>query len=159
MRTNETIDLSIIEEITRRNTGKPGALITILQEVQDELGYLPEIAMERISELSNIPASKIYGVVTFYSQFSLTPKGKYVIKVCEGTACHVSGAQNLKEAISLHLNIPNNGTTEDNLFTLESVACLGCCSLAPAVMINEKVYGRLDSKKIIKIIDEYKGRE
>ena len=156
---NDRIDFDRIDEIVNKNMGKPGALITILQEVQDVIGYLPEKVLERISEKSGVPASKIFGVVTFYAQFSMEKKGKYLIRICEGTACHVSGASDIMAAICEKLGINEGETTNDSLFTVESVACLGCCSLAPAIMVNDKVYGRLTPTKVAEIIDEYRRRE
>jgi len=137
MNNDEKIDLKIIDSITEKNMGKPGALMTILQEVQEELGFLPEIVLEKISDNTGIPASKIFGVVTFYSQFSMIKKGKYLVRICEGTACHVSGAPDIMQSVCDTLGIKEGETTDDKLFTVEAVACLGCCSLAPAIMVND----------------------
>jgi len=136
--------------------GELGALIPLLQSAQDTYGYIPESAMDQISEIVGIAPADIYGVITFYSQFRLKPLGKYVIKVCDGTACHVNGSRNLENTIQDTLGITDDETTEDGLFTLQKVACLGCCSLAPAVMINDETFGRLNSKKLQKLLREYK---
>lgn len=139
--------------------GELGALIPLLQSAQDTYGYIPESAIDHISEIVGIAPADIYGVITFYSQFRLKPLGKYVIKVCDGTACHVNNSKNLINTIQDSLHITNEETTDDGLFTLQTVACLGCCSLAPAVMINEETYGRLTSKKLQKLLKEYQRKE
>lgn len=130
-------------------------VIPLLQEIQSRRGYLPEDMIEAVADQAGIPASEIYGVATFYSQFRFTPMGKNLIKVCKGTACHVSGAEVLFSVLSEELGIGDGETTEDGLFTLGSVACLGCCSLAPVIMIGEKIYGKLTPSKIRKIIKGY----
>lgn len=136
-----------------------GALIPILQQTQDMFGYLPEEAMTYIADNLGITASRVYGVATFYTQFHFKPMGKYVIRICHGTACHVSNADGLDLLIKSKLGIDIGETTGDGLFTVLSVSCLGCCSLAPAVMINDKTYGNLNSDKFGKIIDEYVTNE
>jgi NADH-quinone oxidoreductase E subunit len=133
------------------------AAIPILQKVQEELGYVPLEAMEYIAENTDITGTQIYGVATFFKQFRLKPVGKNIIKVCHGTACHVKGANKITQAISEELNIETGETSSDKLFTLESVACLGCCSLAPVIMINEAVYGNLTPDSTKKIIKEYQS--
>ena len=116
--------------------------IPILQEIQKRKGYIPEPLLQEISALTGIAISGFYGVATFYSQFRFTPLGKHLIKLCNGTACFVSGADVLYDTLCEFLKIKNGETTKDGLFTLETVACLGCCSLAPVVMIGERVYGK-----------------
>ncbi len=138
--------------------GELGALIPLLQSAQDTYGYIPETAIDHISEIVGIPPADIYGVITFYSQFRLKPLGKYIIKVCDGTACHVNGSKNLINTIQDTLGIGHDETTDDGLFTLQTVACLGCCSLAPAIVINEETFGRLNSKKLQKILKEYQKK-
>ncbi|MBP8625759.1 MAG: NADH-quinone oxidoreductase subunit NuoE [Syntrophorhabdaceae bacterium] len=138
--------------------GEEGALIPLLQSAQETYGYIPESAIDYISEVVGIPAAEIYGVITFYSQFRLRPMGKNIIKACDGTACHVNGSTAIIKAIENELQITNNETTEDGLFTLQKVACLGCCSLSPVVMINDEAYGRLTPKKIQQLLDEYRRR-
>ncbi len=135
--------------------GEPEKAIPLLQEIQRRHGYLPEEVLEAVARVTGIPVSDLFGVATFYSQFRFTPSGKYLIKVCKGTACHVAGAEILFSAISDELGIGEGGTTGDQLFSLESVACLGCCSLAPVVMIADKVYGKLTGAKIRKILKGY----
>lgn len=154
------IDLNSIKPIIEKHAGEKGGLIPILNEVQKEIGYLPVEAQEYISDELNIPTSKIYGVVTFYTQFSTKPKGKYVIHACDGTACHVRDSQDIIDKIKDELNLQKeNSTTDDGLFTLETVSCIGACGLAPVVTINEKVYGKLTPEKIREVIEEYKGSE
>jgi NADH-quinone oxidoreductase subunit E len=130
-------------------------MIPVLQEVQEALGYLPIWAIEAIAYGLEIPASQVYGVVTFYAQFRLKPIGKHLCKVCHGTACHVSGATEVSEAILEQLRVVEGATTEDGKFTVESVACLGCCSLAPVIMIDQDTFGRLSPDKARKIVKEF----
>jgi len=132
--------------------GEPGELIPLLQAAQDHYGYIPSHAIEHISAATGIPPSKIYGVITFYNQFRLKPMGKYVIRLCQGTACHVAGAKTLLEVIEDELGIHVDETDENGLFTILTVACIGCCSLAPVMLVNEETYGRLDPKKIRAIL-------
>jgi NADH-quinone oxidoreductase subunit E len=140
--------------------GKGNAsLIPLLQSAQDSYGYVPGQAIHYISKIVGIPASVIYGVITFYSQFRLTPLGKYVIKICQGTACHVNGANKILYAIQNELGISVDETDSSGLFTLQSVACLGCCSLSPVVMINDTTYGSLTPDKIRKILKKYRKND
>ncbi len=136
----------------------PGSLITILQKTQDIYGYLSVDAINYISEMTGIRPAKIYGVATFYSQFRLKPIGKYLIMLCQGTACHVNGSKMIEEAVCEHLGISDGETTEDGIFTLNNVACLGCCSLAPVMMVKsaegDETYGNLTKDKVRKILDE-----
>jgi NADH-quinone oxidoreductase subunit E len=138
--------------------GEKGALIPLLQAAQDTYGFIPETAIDQISEIVGIPAAEIYGVITFYSQFRLKPLGKYLIKICDGTACHVNGSERIAGTIEDELQISGNDTTEDGLFTLQKVACLGCCSLSPVIMINDETYGRLTPKKVQQLLKEYKTK-
>lgn len=133
-----------------------GSLIPLLQSAQDSYGYIPEKVIYYISELVGIPASEIYGVITFYAQFRLKPLGKNLIRICEGTACHVNGAKTIKQSLQDELGISVGETTEDGLFSLESVACLGCCSLAPVMMINNDTHGNLTADKVKKVIKKYR---
>lgn len=133
-----------------------GDLIPILQAAQSEHSYISNEIMNEISEKTNISLSEIYGVVTFYKQFRLTEPGKYTIKVCDGTACHVNDSAIILEKLRELLKIDIGETTSDGFFTLETVACLGCCSLAPAMMVKEKVHGKLTPKLIEEILMEYK---
>ncbi|MCX7876331.1 MAG: NADH-quinone oxidoreductase subunit NuoE [Melioribacteraceae bacterium] len=134
-------------------------LIPLLQDVQDEFGYLPEDQLKQIAEYVGIPFVTVYGVATFYNQFRLTPLGKNVIRVCRGTACHVKNSANILTALETELGIKAGQTTRDKLFTLETVACIGACSIAPVININEEYYGRITVKEIPKILSKYKKEE
>jgi NADH-quinone oxidoreductase subunit E len=136
-----------------------GALIPLLQSAQDSYGYIPEKIIYYISELVNIPAAEIYGVITFYSQFRLKPIGKNLIRICEGTACHVNGAKSVLSTLQDELGISIGETTDDFNFSLVSVACLGCCSLAPVMMINDETFGNLNTDKIKKAIKKFSSKE
>jgi NADH-quinone oxidoreductase subunit E len=142
-----------------RYDGTPGELIPLLQSAQDHFGYIPRRAINYISTVTGVPESEVYGVITFYSQFRLKPMGKYVIRACAGTACHVSGADLIRETIEDELGIEQGETTEDGLFTLNTVACIGCCSLAPVIMINDNTHGRLTPAGVRKVIRKYKRGE
>ena len=143
-----------IDLITKK--GQDGSLIPLLQSAQESYGYIPEKAIYYISELVGIPAADIYGVITFYSQFRLAPLGRNLIRICEGTACHVNGAKSILTVLEDELGIGVDETTEDGEFTLQSVACLGCCSLSPVIMINDETHGSLTQTKLRKIIKSYK---
>ncbi len=134
-------------------------LIPILQDIQDVFGYLPEKSLKEISNHLCIPLSSVYGVATFYNQFRLTPLGKNIIRVCRGTACHVKNSANILIALENELGICAGQTTRDKLFTLETVACIGACSIAPVININDEYYGRVSIKEISKIISKYKKEE
>jgi NADH-quinone oxidoreductase subunit E len=136
--------------------GEMGALIPLLQSAQEAYGYIPESAIDHISEVVEIPGAEIYGVITFYSQFRLKPMGKNIIKICDGTACHVNASTGILKALEDELQIMNNETTDDGLFTLQKVACLGCCSLSPVIMINDDTFGRLTPKKVKELIKEFR---
>lgn len=140
-----------------------GSLITILQKTQDIYGYLSSDVINYISEATGIKPAKIYGVATFYAQFRLKPIGKYLIMLCQGTACHVNGSEIIEEAVCEYLNIKDGETTEDGLFTLNNVACLGCCSLAPVMMIKssdgEETYGNLTKDSVKEILAGIRSRE
>ena len=137
---------------------KDGALIPMLHKAQQEYGYLSQDVQLYISHKLGIPASKVYGVVTFYSLFNTERKGKYRINICMGTACYVRGAENVLRAFEKELNISRTETTKDMLFTLDSVRCIGACGLSPAVMVNDKVYGRVTPDDAKSIVDEYLGK-
>jgi NADH-quinone oxidoreductase subunit E len=143
------------KEIVAPWKGKQGGLIPILQEVQREFGYLPEDALLTISRELKMPKAEIYGVATFYAQFHLKPRGRHIIRVCRGTACHVRGSLQILEKIKQTLGIDENETTEDLRFTLEPVACLGACGLAPVMMVDEDTHGRMTPDKIQSILDRY----
>jgi NADH-quinone oxidoreductase subunit E len=132
--------------------GRPRDLIPLLQAAQDTFGYVPERAMESIAGVTGIPVSEIYGVVTFYKQFRLTPRGKYMLKLCDGTACHVNGAQALEQTIEDALQNHRGQTDKDLLFTLEVVNCVGCCSLAPVLMVEDDTHGSLIPRKVTALL-------
>lgn len=155
----DSVDLTLIDPLIEKYKSKKGNLIPILQGTQNIYGYVPEEAFIKISELTGLKLSEMYGVATFYTQFRLHPVGKHIIKVCHGTACHVQNATAISEAIEDSLEIKDGETTEDRLFTLESVACLGCCSLAPVMMIDDETYGKLTGKQAVKIVKEIKIKE
>jgi NADH-quinone oxidoreductase subunit E len=134
-----------------------GALMGLLQDIQEELGYLPVEALETVSKHLKIPLAHIYGVISFYAQFSLTPRGKNIIKMCMGTACHIRGGQMVLDEIRSYLGLDGKDTTEDNIFSLEVVRCLGTCFLAPVMMIGNKYYGKLTTAKIRKILKSYQS--
>jgi NADH-quinone oxidoreductase subunit E len=142
-----------------RYDGAPGELIPLLQSAQEHFGYIPGRAIKYISAVTGTPEASVYGVITFYSQFRLQPMGRFVIRVCDGTACHVSSSRMLIDAIQDELSIEVGETSSDGLFTLTTVACLGCCSLAPVMMINDDTHGRLTPASVRKIIREIRRRE
>jgi len=139
----------------------PSQVIPLLQYVQEREGYVPEKAIEEISEITGVSVSNIFSVITFYKQFRLRPPGKYILRVCDGTACHVNNARMLLDILNDELKLEGTDTTNDGLFTIMPVACLGCCSLAPVMMVNEDTYGKLTPQKLRKIIRDYqkKGKE
>ena len=150
-------DLSLIEPVLDTYAEVPGSLIAILQETQDLYGYLPIDVMELISQRTGTPIATVIGVATFYAQFRLQPVGKYLIMLCQGTACHVNGSELISAAITDELSIEDGQTTEDGLFSLKHVACLGCCSLSPVMMINGKVYSSLTPDKAKKVLRSLKA--
>jgi NADH:ubiquinone oxidoreductase subunit E len=153
---SKTIDLSGVEKILEKYKGQRGTLIPVLQQVQAGYGYLPEPAINLISERLNMSASEIVGVATFYAQFHLIPRGQHIIRVCCGTACHVKGAQKITEKVGEILDVSVGMTTKDELFTLEEVACLGACSLAPVMMVDEDIHGKLASDTVDTVIKQIK---
>lgn len=146
------VDLTLMARVIDNHKGQAGSLVTVLQKVQDIYGYLPPSVLRHIAEEMEIKPAKVYGVATFYSQFRLKPVGKYLILLCRGTACHVNGSERIETVICQELNIRPGDTTKDGLITLNNVACLGCCSLAPVMMINERVYGPLTPDGALQII-------
>lgn len=132
-----------------------GGIIGALHEVQDTYGYISTTSQKYLSKELNVPLSEIYGIITFYSRFSLTPKGKYNIQVCMGTACYVKGAESVLNRFKERLGIDEGETTPDGKFSLEAVRCIGACGLAPAIVVNKEVYGKMDVKKVDEIVDEY----
>ena len=149
-----TVDLKLIDGVLDEYASVPGSLITILQQTQDIYGYLPKEAIEKISDKTGIATSEIMGVGTFYTQFRFQPVGKYLIMLCQGTACHVNSSELILQTIKDELHIEDGETTEDGLFSLKCVACLGCCSLSPVMMINGETYGSLTPDKTKTILRE-----
>ncbi|HBS10463.1 MAG TPA: NAD(P)H-dependent oxidoreductase subunit E [Firmicutes bacterium] len=150
----EAVD--IIKNICAKYKNEPSPLMLVLSETQKEYGYIPLEVQEIISDELDIPVSEIYGVVTFYSFFSLTPKGRYVIGVCLGTACYVKGGQNILDKFSELLKIKPGQTSDDGLFTLDALRCIGACGIAPAISINGKVFPKVTLSSVKKIIDDYR---
>ncbi|MEG1584505.1 MAG: NADH-quinone oxidoreductase subunit NuoE [Anaerovorax sp.] len=159
----EKPDFSELAPVIDKYGKVQGSLITILQKAQDIYGYLSLDAINYISQQTGIKAAKIYGVATFYTQFRLKPIGKYLIMLCQGTACHVNGSKIIEEAVCEELQIHDGETTADNLFTLNNVACLGCCSLAPVMMVKsvdeDETYGNLTKDSVKDILREIRSRE
>lgn len=155
----EQLSLIVIDAIVHKHNVQPGAVIPVLQEIQESYGYVPPVAIERIAENMGIPASEIYGIVTFYAQFRLEPIGRNLIKVCHGTACHLSGAERIAQALAQATGAIEGETSQDSEFTVERVACLGCCSLAPCIMLNNEVHGQLTPEAINKIISQARKTE
>ena len=147
-------DLSLLKDVLDKYAPIDGSLITILQHAQDIYGYLPTDVLYHIAEKIGLTPAKVMGVATFYSQFRLQPVGKYLIMLCQGTACHVNGSEKIEKAIKDELGISDGETTSDGLFTLKNVACLGCCSLSPVMMINDDTYGSLTPEKAVSIFKE-----
>ena len=156
---NKKSDLSLIKPVLDEYAKIDGSLITILQHAQEIYGYLPVDVLYYIAQRIGESPAKVMGVATFYSQFRLKPVGKYLIMLCQGTACHVNGSQKIESAINEELGIADGETTEDGLFTLKNVACLGCCSLSPVMMINGETYGSLTGDKAKQILRDLKSKE
>lgn len=152
-------DLTLLTDVFQNMQKNGDNLITVLQKAQDIYGYLPTDVLYEIAEKTGNSPAKVMGVATFYTQFRLKKVGKYLILLCKGTACHVNGADSIEKAICEELGISDGDTTEDGLFSLKTVACLGCCSLSPVMMINEETYGSLTPARAVEILREIKGRE
>ena len=148
------IDVGLLEPILLEYQSQKGAVIPILQRAQDIYGYLPEEAMNEIAKKSGLSISQLYGVATFYAQFHLEPRGRHIIHVCDGTACHVSGAPKLVQAVEEEFNLEAGGSDPDYQYTLEIVYCLGSCGLAPIALLNEQVYGNTTPDSLVKQIKE-----
>lgn len=144
--------------IGMRLAGTAEELIPLLQRFQKELGYLPDSALLEIAHLTRLPAATVFGTATFYSQFRLKPVGTFIVKVCRGTACHVKGSSQMLEDIQRYLQVAPGETTQDGLFTLETVACFGSCALAPILVVNETVYGNIDRSRALKLLGEIRAR-
>lgn len=150
--TQDLVDLSLMDDLIEKYKSKKGNMIPLLQGTQAMYGYIPALAFEKLARETGLELSDMYGVATFYAQFRLNPVGKHIIKVCHGTACHVQNASKITEALQEALKVEDGATTDDRLFTLESVACLGCCSLAPVMMIGDNTYGKLTGAEAVKIV-------
>ena len=148
----ELVDLSLIDPIIEKYGKVNGATITILQGVQEEYGYIPSESLTYIAQKTGMKEAKLYGVATFYTQFRMNPVGKNLILLCQGTACHVNGASTIEKAICEELGITEGETTPDKIFTFTNVACLGCCSLAPVMMINGETYAKLTPEKTVEVL-------
>jgi NADH-quinone oxidoreductase subunit E len=153
--TEEVLEAEFLDGVLQLNGYDPENIIMILQDITARYNYLPEVALSYVAKRLNMPISHIFSVATFYKAFSLTPRGKYIINVCTGTACHVRGAEKIKETIEQKLHIHEGETTEDLMFTLDTVRCLGCCALGPVITVNEKSHGGLDRKKTASLIEQY----
>ena len=156
MSEQETLDLEPLNKVIDEFGGKNGTLIPILQKAQDIYGYLPPPVLNHISEKTGVPLSQVYGVVTFYAQFYLTRRGKYIIRQCDGTACHVRGAGKIVEVIEKELGLKAGETTPDYKYTFEVVYCLGSCGLSPVAVIDDRVVGRLVPEKMVQLLRETK---
>jgi len=154
----QEIDLTGANEVIDKYIDMKGALMPVLQGIQDYYGYVPEACVHLVAERLNAYSSQIYGVLTFYAQFHLKPRGRFIFRICMGTACHVKGAGRICDTISDRLGIRHTETTEDLLFTIEEVACLGACGMAPVVMVNDDTYGSATVQKVDEIIAKYRGQ-
>ena len=154
----KTIDLRPVKKIVAGyGNDKDSNLIAALQQTQDEYGYLPKQALKEVSRLMDVPLTRIFGIVTFYSQFTLIPRGRHAIKICTGTACHVKGVNDVKQKVKDQLNVVEGETTADYQFTLETVACIGTCFLAPGMMVDDRYFGKLTTDTVTDIVDRYTG--
>lgn len=152
----EVIDLRKIDEVVSEYGGEKGALIPILQKTQDIYGYLPNEVLDEIAKKIKVPKSSVYGVTSFYAQFYRTRRGKNIIKICDGTACHVKGSSKLIRTIKEDLRISPGETTDDYKFTFETVYCLGCCAVSPAIVVNNEILGKITKNKLKNIINNLK---
>jgi NADH:ubiquinone oxidoreductase subunit E len=144
-----------LNAIIKKHKGKPGGLIPVLEEAQVALEFLPISVQKKIAEGLNLPLSRVYGVVTFYSFFTMTPRGKHTVRVCLGTACYVRGGKAISDALKKEFGIEEGETTPDRMFTLETVRCLGACGLGPVIVVNEDVHGRVKPSKVKEILSQY----
>ena len=152
---SQKLDITKLDKILSKYKGQEGVLISVLQEVQAELGWVPRQAIERIADALKVSLGQVYGVLTFYAQFYLTPRGRNTIRVCRGTACHVRGTDANLRAVERILGIKESETTSDFKFSLETMACLGTCFLAPVMMVNRNYYGKLTPGKVEPILKQY----
>jgi NADH-quinone oxidoreductase subunit E len=152
-------DLSLLDPVLQKYEGQEDALISMLQEIQEVYSYLPEEALNRLSREARIPMSRIYAVVTFYAQFYLNPRGRQTVRVCRGTACHVRGGSLILEAVERELGITDGETTPDLEYSLETVACIGACALAPAMVVNENTHGKMTPSKAAEAVSRKDKKE
>ena len=155
----QDVDLSLLDPILEKYKEREDALITMLQQIQAVYSYLPEEALNRLSMEALVPMSRIYAVATFYAQFYLTPRGRQTVRVCRGTACHVRGGALILEAVERELGIKDGETTPDLEYNLETVACIGACALAPAMVIDEDTYGKMTPSEAAKVINRKENKE
>jgi NADH-quinone oxidoreductase subunit E len=155
----EEIDLTGANAVIDKYLDMKGALMPVLQAIQEHYGYIPEPTVHLVAERLNVYASQIYGVLTFYAQFHLEPRGKYIIRVCMGTACHVKGAGRIAQTLTERLGIGHAETTEDLKFTAEYVACIGACGMAPVIMVNDATYGSLTVQKMDEVVQKYQAMD
>lgn len=153
----EALDLSAVAAIVERVGGSASDLIPILQRLQNQYGYLPEAVVAEVARLTGIPSSRVYGVITFYAQFSTAPAGRHKVCVCQGTACHVRGGRAVLRAVESELGIKAGETSDDLAYTLETVACLGACSLAPVMTVDSQYFGKLTGVKVSSALEELAG--
>ncbi|BDV44754.1 NADH dehydrogenase subunit E [Geotalea uraniireducens] len=154
----EEVDLSYANKVIDKYLTLPGNLMPVLQGIQDEYGFVPKPAIDLVAERLNVYPSQIYGVLTFYAQFHLKPRGRFIIRVCVGTACHVQGAERIVETFFEKLGIGHAETSPDLRYTFEKVACLGACGMAPLAMVNDDTFGKMTVQKVGEIITEYNQR-
>jgi NADH-quinone oxidoreductase subunit E len=150
----EEYPMFAVREIVKQHSSSKGAAIPILQDIQSVFGYISPTMLQQAGEFSGIPVSELYSIVTFYAQFRMQPIGEHLIQVCHGTACHLAGAERITESIQFEAKASAGKTSEDGMFTLEKVACLGCCSLAPVMTVSEETHGHLSPEKVRKIIKD-----
>jgi NADH-quinone oxidoreductase subunit E len=148
-----------LDPIVEKYRGKKGVSIPLLADIQKTVGYIAEEAVEYVSRKLDLPAAELYGVATFYAMFRMQPEGKHVVRLCRGTACHVQGSARIGEQLQRHLGITEGETTSDGVFSLQYVACLGCCSLAPVMMVDGEVHGRLTPEKAVDVLESYRTRD
>ncbi|RLF57719.1 MAG: NADH-quinone oxidoreductase subunit NuoE [Thermoplasmata archaeon] len=153
------IDRERLKDIIDKYRGETWALIPLLQEIQEEVGYIPPEWIEQVAEALNLFPSQVQGVITFYAGFSLEPKGKYVVRVCRGTACHVKGGRSILRLMKKELGLDEGETDPEYRFTLETVACLGACFLAPTMMVNRTYYGKLNPTKVASVLAQYQEKK
>lgn len=149
------VDLTAANLIIDKFLGMKGALMPVLQEIQEEYGYVPEETVHLVADRLNVYASQIYGVLTFYAQFHMEPRGKYIVRVCMGTACHVKGAGRIADTLEDRLGVGHAGTTPDLKFTVEHVACIGACGMAPVIMVNDATFGSMSVQKLDEVLNKY----